>query len=112
MIVENFAQVVLLVIMFVQLKRSIWFRMRSALWNHRINNTLCIQCDMCRKTCPVLNEIQKGSEIIKCFAAQAEDEVRKESSSGGIFTLLAEEILKKVVLYLVLLWGQNVKYPI
>ena len=59
-----------------------------------INNTLCIQCDMCRKTCPVLNEIQKGSEIIKCFAAQAEDEVRKESSSGGIFTLLAEEILK------------------
>ena len=59
-----------------------------------INNTLCIQCDMCRKACPVLNLPEKEDKILKCYAVQANDEVRKKSSSGGAFTLFAEEILR------------------
>ena len=43
-----------------------------------INNTLCIQCDMCRKACPVLNLPEKEDKILKCYAVQANDEVRKK----------------------------------
>lgn len=55
----------------------------------------CIQCRACEKVCPVLKEVMNNNEI-KVYAAQNKDiDVKKQSSSGGVFTLLAEEILKR-----------------
>lgn len=55
----------------------------------------CINCGLCDKICPIINK----TEILnspQAFAAYNKDEkVRKESSSGGIFTLLAEKILEQ-----------------
>lgn len=56
----------------------------------------CVSCGLCEKVCPIKETNSKTDEIIKCYVAYAKDEeVRVNSSSGGMFTLLAEEILKR-----------------
>lgn len=59
----------------------------------RVNLNVCIDCHLCEKVCPVFNQ----NEIripIQCYAAVNTDaDIRKESSSGGIFTMLAEKVL-------------------
>lgn len=63
----------------------------------RLNPEVCVDCHLCEKACHVINKpIQE--DISRDFTpymlkAKDEDLVRK-SSSGGIFSLLANEILK------------------
>lgn len=54
---------------------------------------VCIDCNLCEKVCPVINQVieQKPKQV---YAAINDDEcVRLMSSSGGVFSLLAETIL-------------------
>ena len=57
----------------------------------------CIKCGACERACPWSNAVENpnlASEKPATFAAFAKDEsVRLESSSGGIFTVLAEKVL-------------------
>lgn len=55
----------------------------------------CINCGLCEKVCPVLNQDAKQEPLAVYAANNKDEEIRKNSSSGGIFTLLAEEILKQ-----------------
>lgn len=60
-----------------------------------VNVQNCINCGLCEKVCPVIN---KGinSQPTLSFAAKANDpETVLHSSSGGIFTLLANYTLKQ-----------------
>lgn len=58
-----------------------------------VNKSLCIDCNLCRKVCPVLNQAN-GKTPLAVYAAKNKDEkIRLSSSSGGIFTLLAEKII-------------------
>lgn len=52
----------------------------------------CIDCGACEKVCHKLFLPGRKHNRI-CLAAQACDDIRLESSSGGIFSLLAEQIL-------------------
>ena len=59
-----------------------------------VNEETCIDCGLCDKVCPVLSQ-DKPKKPLKVYAAINKNEViRSQSSSGGIFTLLAEEIIK------------------
>lgn len=60
-----------------------------------INEEKCIKCGLCSISCPVLKKVYAGKLNQKCFAAMADDEVRKESASGGIFFMLADYILSQ-----------------
>lgn len=60
-----------------------------------INYEKCIQCGKCSRVCPGLNPQSDNWEQPKCFAGFASDEVRKVSSSGGIFTIIAEKVLEE-----------------
>lgn len=54
----------------------------------------CIDCGLCEKACPIINGYN-GAAKGKAYACINKDEViRINSSSGGIFTLIATEILK------------------
>ena len=58
-----------------------------------VDKTVCVDCHLCEKVCPVLNQ-GKEREPLKVYAAKNKDEeIRRQSSSGGIFTLLAEQVL-------------------
>lgn len=57
----------------------------------------CVQCGACEKVCPWANMVENPnitSDVPQTVAAFAKDEsFRMESSSGGVFTVLAEKIL-------------------
>ena len=59
-----------------------------------VDKEKCINCGLCLKRCPgVEKSLHNSMEEAKVYAVWAEDEVRKKSSSGGMFTLLAEWVL-------------------
>ncbi len=60
----------------------------------QVNTEQCIDCHLCEKSCPVLQ--RQESEVISCYAAKNKsDEVRSKSSSGGIFTSFAQQIINE-----------------
>lgn len=60
-----------------------------------VDPQVCINCGLCTKTCPQHEFRDKNQEEPACYAAMAADDIRLKSSSGGVFTLLAEEILRR-----------------
>lgn len=59
----------------------------------KIDKSMCIDCHLCEKVCPCLNQ-KKPREALKCYAAfNLNETVRNDSSSGGIFTELAEKVI-------------------
>ncbi len=53
----------------------------------------CVNCGKCRMVCPINKKSVEGEQG-KAFAAiNTDDKIRMKSSSGGIFTLLAEHII-------------------
>jgi len=63
-------------------------------WYPKVDYDECIECNKCVKVCPILykNEVENNLLAYACY--NEDEEVRLKSSSGGIFTLVAEEILK------------------
>ena len=61
-----------------------------------IQEKKCIQCEACSRVCPVLHPIITSNDEPETYAAINEDwSVRQDSSSGGIFQLIAESILQQ-----------------
>lgn len=58
----------------------------------RIDDALCIDCGLCKKACPAMNASYANDKDPECFAIWADDAVRMKSSSGGMFTLVADYI--------------------
>lgn len=61
-----------------------------------INRSRCIHCGLCEKACPVLNAVDLAAEIspIEVLAAKNRlDNVVANSSSGGVFSVLAEDVI-------------------
>ena len=59
----------------------------------RVDHSLCIDCGLCEKVCSVLHQDTPSEPLTVYAAKNPDDEVRRASSSGGIFTLLAESVL-------------------
>lgn len=56
----------------------------------------CIHCHKCKSVCPILKTKDDKAIPIQSWAAISTDkEIQRSSSSGGIFTLLAEDILNE-----------------
>jgi len=66
----------------------------------KIDKSKCINCGLCEKVCPILN-VNSSNNKPKAYAAKNnDDKIRLNSSSGGLFYLLADYILsKKGVVY-------------
>ena len=66
-------------------------------WYPQVDKSTCVNCEICEKVCPVIHKfISDNSRGTRALAAiNSDTETRLISSSGGIFTLLAEWILKK-----------------
>ena len=59
-----------------------------------IHGEQCVRCGHCTAVCPLLHERQQGALPAAYAAWHRDDAVRKDSTSGGAFTALAEYILE------------------
>lgn len=53
----------------------------------------CVGCNACERVCPMLSEPEKNTAVRACAVINTDKEVRLKSSSGGVFGLLAEDVL-------------------
>lgn len=70
---------------------------KEGFWYPEIDQNECIDCGKCVRSCPVNGDaVKENRNRLKAYAAYCKDErVRLQSSSGGIFTIIAERILKQ-----------------
>ena len=75
-----------------------------------IDETKCTNCGLCKKTCPVLNKKEQQEKNVQAYAVINKDEgVRKDSSSGGVFTQIAKYVLSKNGVVFGALFDENFK---
>ena len=60
-----------------------------------IDASKCIGCGICKQACPSLNQGVARSPLGVCAAMAKDDTLRLSSSSGGVFSLLAKDVLAK-----------------
>lgn len=60
-----------------------------------IDTTKCVNCGLCDKVCPVKNAKEDKSEQKAYLVNNKNEEIRKDSTSGGAFTPIAEYVLNK-----------------
>ncbi len=60
-----------------------------------VDNEMCVNCGMCEKVCPVINRNEENRPIRVAASINKNEDQRRESSSGGIFVILAEQIIDK-----------------
>lgn len=59
-----------------------------------VDSVKCIDCGLCEKVCPVLHPLKNEAEPLVYAAINNDESIRMQSSSGGIFTLLAEYVIE------------------
>lgn len=60
----------------------------------KVDESICVDCGLCEKVCPILLVRRSQPSAVDAYAAYVPDEqLRQCSSSGGVFSVLAKEIL-------------------
>lgn len=60
-----------------------------------IKKSECIDCNLCEKVCPVINAGKKRTPVKTLAVKNPDEEIRLESSSGGVFSALAIKYLNE-----------------
>lgn len=59
----------------------------------KVEVSLCIECGLCEKVCPVINQYEPRDPISTYAAKNNDEEIKLNSSSGGVFYALAKSII-------------------
>lgn len=60
-----------------------------------VDTNKCVNCRLCEKVCPIINKQEKQEKNQKAYVINNKDnEVRKQSTSGGAFTPIAEYVIE------------------
>lgn len=60
-----------------------------------VNTSECVNCGLCERVCPMLNPGASKIPVKVCAAKNQDEGVRARSSSGGVFTPLAEAVIRQ-----------------
>lgn len=58
-----------------------------------INTEKCIKCNLCEKVCPIIHQEKIENNPIAYGCYNKNEDIRNQSTSGGIFTLIAENVI-------------------
>ena len=72
-----------------------------------IDPVRCVDCGRCARVCPVNHPQFSHDTKPRFFAFAAEEALLRQSSTGGIFTLLAEEMLRRGGAVAGAAWGED-----
>lgn len=74
-----------------------------------IQKDKCIECGLCNKVCPAIN-MPRTNPIREAYAVQLLDKsALRESTSGGVFSALAKEILSRGGVVYGCIWNKDCK---
>ena len=60
----------------------------------RIDEDKCVECRACERVCPAYNKLEYKSDNPRAYIVQnMNDEIRRQSTSGGAFTGIAKKII-------------------
>lgn len=59
----------------------------------KVDEDICIRCGLCEKVCPFLNQNESKKPIQAFAAINQNEDIRAKSSSGGIFTAIAQKVI-------------------
>lgn len=60
-----------------------------------VDGKKCLNCGICSKICPVMKQSETSSSPVAFAARSLDDNLRRSSSSGGIFYLLGEKVIQE-----------------
>ena len=61
-----------------------------------VDRNKCIDCGACNKVCPIENAIAEKNRLLSAYAVwNKDDTIRIQSTSGGVFTALAETVIQQ-----------------
>ncbi len=88
----------------IQLKYDEWGYYRAY-----VDENICVDCGKCSKVCPALKlPVNNNSTIPECYEFITNDEnILQNSSSGGFFTVISKQILKKGGAVVGAAWTKN-----
>lgn len=58
-----------------------------------VDGAACVHCGLCESVCPVNHKVQIENSPLAYAVWNTDEQMRRESSSGGMFTLFAEAVL-------------------
>lgn len=65
-------------------------------WYPAVDLSICVDCGLCEKVCPVINRYEEKKEPLKSVACRTSDkDLLEKSSSGGFFSELAQYIISQ-----------------
>lgn len=73
----------------------------------KVDVSICVNCRVCEKVCPVLNKGERHEPLAVYAAKNSNYAVRMASSSGGIFTILAERTIEHGGVVFGACWNDN-----
>lgn len=78
-------------------KSAIRIKLYKGFYYPEIDQAICVDCGKCNRVCPNVNPVIKNNPIDgKAWAVfNKNKQVRDKSSSGGVFSVLAGEIIKR-----------------
>lgn len=62
-------------------------------WYPVVDYNKCIKCNKCVNVCPIINKTKMENEPVAYACINKDESIRIESSSGGVFTLIAEQVI-------------------
>lgn len=66
----------------------------TGFWFPRIDRNKCVECGVCKRACPAIERHTYKSDNPKAYIAQNKNnEIRKQSTSGGAFTAIAQKVI-------------------
>jgi len=62
-------------------------------WYPVVETEKCTDCGLCEKVCPILSKQIVQNHPVGYACINKDDSIRQQSSSGGVFTLIAEKVI-------------------
>lgn len=74
--------------------KCIWMKLSTEGFAYPvIDESKCINCGKCRKTCPSINDVERNNKSRFFMGWHKSESVLRRSSSGGAFTAIADIVL-------------------
>ena len=66
----------------------------------------CVGCGACEKACPIIEKCRPTLKTRAYAAFNKDNDIRLKSSSGGLFTLVAKEVISREFQCMSYMWRQ------